>query len=240
MKFIDLTGQKFNRLTVLERVENDKNGCVRWLCRCDCGNEVAVSASNLKNGHTQSCGCLNHENLINRNTKHSMSSTKIYKTWKGIKKRCYNPNCAGFDNYGGRGITMFAAWINDFQAFYGYVSQLEHFNEDGYSLDRIDNDVAVIPDSVRQPLRLVLRLLYAVADGMQTVPHRRGNVRSVVCGPADDAGQPVQLSAHPFQVAFREMEHHVWLQKPDHAADALAVALTHANSMNMKRMFKIQ
>lgn len=57
-KFIDLTGQKFGRLTVIERAKNYKSGQSRWLCKCDCGNEKVIAVGNLKNGHTQSCGCL--------------------------------------------------------------------------------------------------------------------------------------------------------------------------------------
>ncbi|MBQ7705889.1 MAG: hypothetical protein IJT73_10795 [Selenomonadaceae bacterium] len=52
-------------------------------------------------------------------------------------------------NYGGRGITVYPAWIDDFQAFYDYVSKLEHFGETGYTLDRIDNDGNYEPDNLR-------------------------------------------------------------------------------------------
>lgn len=57
--WIDLTGQKFGHLTVLERVESDKYGQAKWLCECDCENHsrILVLGSNLRRGHTQSCGC---------------------------------------------------------------------------------------------------------------------------------------------------------------------------------------
>ena len=59
-KFVDLTGQKFGRLTVIERAENKgKQTC--WLCKCECGNEKVVTGYCLKNGHTNSCGCLRKE-----------------------------------------------------------------------------------------------------------------------------------------------------------------------------------
>lgn len=66
---IDLTGKKFGRLTVLKRAKNDKNGSTKWLCRCDCGNERIISGKSLRNGHTQSCGCLNKE----RTSAHSLT-----------------------------------------------------------------------------------------------------------------------------------------------------------------------
>ncbi len=55
----DLTGQRFGKLTVIERAENDKSGKACWKSICDCGKETTVLSSNLKKGHTKSCGCLN-------------------------------------------------------------------------------------------------------------------------------------------------------------------------------------
>lgn len=65
-KLIDLSGQKFGRLTVIERVDNDEKGTY-WLCKCDCGNTKTVSASNLKRGNVQSCGCYATEQRIKYN-----------------------------------------------------------------------------------------------------------------------------------------------------------------------------
>lgn len=55
MKFIDLTGQKFNHLQVLERIPDTSP--IQWKCQCDCGKIVNVRGTYLKNGHTKSCGC---------------------------------------------------------------------------------------------------------------------------------------------------------------------------------------
>ena len=52
----DLAGQKFNRLTAIERVYDGKAG-VRWKCICDCGKETIAVASMLKNSRHKSCGC---------------------------------------------------------------------------------------------------------------------------------------------------------------------------------------
>jgi hypothetical protein len=66
-KFIDLTGQKFGRLTVIERAEN-KRGSRQpyWLCKCECGNEKVIRVDHLKSGHTVSCGCYNSEKSSER------------------------------------------------------------------------------------------------------------------------------------------------------------------------------
>ena len=82
-------------------------------------------------------------------TKHGMRHTKIYQVWADIKRRIFNVNCKHYKDYGGRGITMFEGWVNNFKAFYDYVSKLPHYGEAGYSLDRINNDGNYEPDNVR-------------------------------------------------------------------------------------------
>ena len=57
-KIINLTGQKFGKLTALYKTEKRQRGRVVWHCRCDCGNECDVSAAYLYAGTTKSCGCL--------------------------------------------------------------------------------------------------------------------------------------------------------------------------------------
>ena len=141
-KFQDLRGQKFGRLLVLERAENDKNGRPAWRCACDCGNELVVRGGSLRSGNTQSCGCLCGQT-------HGMTESKIYNTWHDIKKRCFNPNCQDYANYGGRNIAMYAPWIDDFLAFYDYVSKLEHFGEKGFTLDRKDSNGNYEPGNLR-------------------------------------------------------------------------------------------
>jgi len=55
--FIDLTGQKFGRLTVIQRVPKTGRGNASWACKCDCGVELVRKSSNLRGGKNQSCGC---------------------------------------------------------------------------------------------------------------------------------------------------------------------------------------
>lgn len=56
-KKIDLTGQRYGKLTVLHPAENIGNRTA-WVCRCDCGKEVVVKTCHLRSGHTTSCGCI--------------------------------------------------------------------------------------------------------------------------------------------------------------------------------------
>ena len=61
-KIIDLTGEKFGRLIVIKRnYPNGKYGHLKWLCKCDCGEERIVWGNNLIRGNTKSCGCLYKE-----------------------------------------------------------------------------------------------------------------------------------------------------------------------------------
>lgn len=88
---IDLTGKKFNRLTVVKRVlPNAKWNSLRWLCKCDCGTEKIVLGGSLKNGNTKSCGCLHNEYVKNRirSNPELVNMRGIINNYKGnIKKR---------------------------------------------------------------------------------------------------------------------------------------------------------
>lgn len=141
-KFIDLTGERFGRLTVVERAEN-KNGCTMWKCKCDCGNEIMVDASCLKRGFTKSCGCLRRET----STKHGKRNTRLYEIWCCMKKRCHCKNYHQYKYYGGRGITVCDEWKNDFTAFYNW-SMLNGYADD-LTIDRIDVNGNYEPSNCR-------------------------------------------------------------------------------------------
>lgn len=53
----DLTGQQFEKLTVIRRVKNNKHGSTKWLCQCACGKQTEVLGTDLRLGKTKSCGC---------------------------------------------------------------------------------------------------------------------------------------------------------------------------------------
>lgn len=63
-KLSDLTHKTFGKLTVIDRAES-KNGKTRWLCHCECGNEIIVYASALVSENTKSCGCLVYNMILN-------------------------------------------------------------------------------------------------------------------------------------------------------------------------------
>lgn len=116
----DLTGLKYGRLLVLERVlqpSHLKGQRIYYLCECECGSKKVVTKSHLTTGHTTSCGCYmietslkNLEGLDEKNKTHGMSGTPFYEVWKKMKHRCYNDNNKNYHNYGGRGIKVCESW----------------------------------------------------------------------------------------------------------------------------------
>lgn len=135
MKKIDITGNKYGRLTVV--CENGKRGKnVLWLCRCDCGREINAIAYNLKNGHTQSCGCLQKEARSLSHSTHKDSTSRLYRIWRHIKSRCLNPNVRHYQYYGGRGISICPEWENSYESFRAWA--LSNGYDPTLSIDRID------------------------------------------------------------------------------------------------------
>ena len=62
---VDISGQKFGRLTALKPVGKDKYGAVIWLCECACGKKIKTLGGRLRNGQTKSCGCYKKDGTYN-------------------------------------------------------------------------------------------------------------------------------------------------------------------------------
>lgn len=151
----NLLGMKFGKLTVIEYAGYEiKFNRVQhlWKCKCDCGNIKISQSRHLLNKHCQSCGCLPHIPKTLPNVKHHKSNTRLHNVWKSMKGRCYTKSCSGYENYGGRGITVCEEWRNDFSAFYewsianGYKEVEDHSK---YTLDRIDVNGNYEPSNCR-------------------------------------------------------------------------------------------
>ena len=154
MKNIDISNQKFGRLTAIEKSTNIC-GKTAWKCLCDCGNIAYVSTSNLTCNRIKSCGCIKQELLMRRNITHNQRHTRLYEVWKGIKQRCYNPKHRAYHNWGGRGIKMCEDWKNNFQSFYdwsyanGYSPENQKDEKNKLTIDRIDVNGNYEPSNCR-------------------------------------------------------------------------------------------
>lgn len=163
--FRDLSGQRFGRLMALRHVGKSRRGYA-WFCKCDCGQETIVAAAILIFGHTRSCGCLRSEKSASRmrgqqfSAKHGEStrlrSTPEYQSWESMIARCCNPNNSGFEDYGGRGITVCARWRfgeNGASGFSCFLADMGRRPSPGHSLDRRENDGNYDPSNCRWATR---------------------------------------------------------------------------------------
>lgn len=153
-------GQRFGRLTVIELShrehvvkKNSKGNYYKYFykCLCDCGKECVANEDSLRGNRRKSCGCLRTENArrslhsINAGKEHNLSKHPLYRTFHGLKKRCYNKNCKSYKDYGGRGITICDEWLNSFKSFYDWA--MANGYEKGLSIERIDVNKGYSPEN---------------------------------------------------------------------------------------------
>lgn len=149
-KFVDLTGQRFGKLIVLEKIGRDKYKNIIWLCECQCEEKtlIHVTSNHLKSGHTKSCGCINKElmkELGNRNKKHGKRYSKLYNTLRAMKIRTTNPKDKYYKDYGGRGISVCEEWFNSFEAFMDWA--INHDYQEGLTIERKDVNGDYCPEN---------------------------------------------------------------------------------------------
>lgn len=169
----DFTGKRNGRLTVLRKADS---GITRWVCKCDCGNEVTLTPYYFM--QYKSCGCLERENkkdLTVYTRTHGKANTVLYHKYCGMKERCYNKNYYRYDRYGGRGIKICDEWLGEhgFENFYRWaIDNGYDENKKGYdqTIDRIDVNGDYSPNNCRwanqkQQMRNYSRNVYVEYKG---------------------------------------------------------------------------
>lgn len=143
----DLSGHVFGRLTVTSTMELRARRRTYWLCICTCGETKWVISDALKSGGTRSCGCLNDE--VRREVVHgcdrATEQSPEYIAWHSMKQRCLNPTNDRYHRYGGRGIKICRAWIDDFRAFLSDMGR----RPSGTTIERRDNDGGYCKDNCK-------------------------------------------------------------------------------------------
>lgn len=162
MRKYELAGERFGRLVAVRRVPFKKvarSGKIKsdskWLCLCDCGLSTMVSASDLINGRTKSCGCYHRECTAKRSTTHGYShKERLYSIWYAMKQRCYYNKAQHRKNYSMKGITVCDEWRDSYEAFRewaysnGYHEQPKDTpHREVLSIDRIDPEGNYCPDN---------------------------------------------------------------------------------------------
>jgi hypothetical protein len=140
-RLIDLTAKRFGRWTVLGLAERHSGeGHFRWFCRCVCETERTVRGDTLRDGISNSCGCLLREKSRARLFKHGHTRhgkkrkrSRVYAVWVSMRQRCNNPRCLNYEDYGGRGISVCERW----NVFVNFLADMGE-PLPGMSLDRID------------------------------------------------------------------------------------------------------
>ena len=148
-KFIDLTGQRFGRLTVLyqDMEKSSKSGRIYWVCRCDCGTVKSISSYGLRSGRTKSCGCLSRELSALSSRTHGDTKTQLYQLWRALKGRCHSKTHRRYQHFGAKGIGMCDEWKDDYSVFKAWC--LENDWDESKTVYRIDLNGDFTPENCR-------------------------------------------------------------------------------------------
>lgn len=152
MRALDLRGERFGMLLVIEPVGNSSSDR-KWRCKCDCGEVVIRARSSLRvakrRGMKSSCGCYAQKLRIKMgraNKTHGLCSHPAFHIWRGIMSRCYDPSNKSYANYGGRGIEVSFDW-HDPSEFCKWADTSGYAR--GLSIERCNNNGPYSPGNCK-------------------------------------------------------------------------------------------
>jgi len=138
-KIIDLIGQRFGKLEVVNFAGVNKFNKALWYCKCACGGEKIAIGTTLRSGRIISCGCLEGYHT------HGFSRSKICRVHYGMLSRCYNTKDKSYKDYGGRGIKVCNEWKEDFMLFYEWAKNSGY--DEALTIDRINVNGDYCPEN---------------------------------------------------------------------------------------------
>lgn len=121
-KDIKYVNAKYGKLTV-RGVDLNCPKRTYWICKCDCGKTITVSASKVARGVVSSCGCAVEHNRHNLSRDENGQLTALYKCWLAMRSKCNNYFDRTYHMYGAVGITYCEAW-EDYRKFHNWA--VEH------------------------------------------------------------------------------------------------------------------
>ena len=133
-------GQVFGKWTVIREAAPD-GPFDRWECRCVCGAVRTTRGHHLRGGRSTSCGCNRHKGA------EAAYRHRLHDTRRGMMERCSYQNHASWKNYGGKGVQVCAAWLDDPWEFYRWAEA--NGWAEGLQIDRIDSDGNYCPENCR-------------------------------------------------------------------------------------------
>lgn len=142
-------GHRFEgtRLRYLKEAGKNKHrGRMIW-CQCDCKVLAKICLNAIRQGRTQSCGCLHTEGIVIRSTVHGLGINHwLYTRWAGIKARCLNEGAENYSRYGGRGIDICWDW-REFPKFLAWVESQGMTAKSDFEVHRNSSDLGYNPDN---------------------------------------------------------------------------------------------
>ena len=201
----NITGEKFGRLTAKKYLYTEKGQSSTWFCECECGNTTKTVLTSLKNGSTQSCGCLQRERASENKT-HNRTKTTEYYAWSNMIQRCTNKNHPEYKNYGARGITVCNEWEKSFEKF---LEDMGEKPRKELSLDRIDNNKGYFKENCRWATG------YMQAVNQRSKENKTTGIKNISYSKRDDLYYvSIGRKGKRYRKSFKELEDAVkWKEK---------------------------
>lgn len=131
----NIIGKRFDNIVVEKMIGARENKSI-FLLKCDCGNRIKRSFSEINSGVVKNCGCKRYKYSGKTRGRYR----KIYTIYQNMMSRCYNKNNIYYENYGGRGIKVCDRWKDDYLNFLDDIEKSIGLPNNNDTIDRINNN----------------------------------------------------------------------------------------------------